>query len=253
MQAPDSSRRTRYWRSFSLRAFFCVVTLICIATGWWVAATKRQKEVADWIASFDRTPYYSYRLNAAGRPARDAETPLRKWITNRFGVDSVYSIRSVHLDNRPVKDISLLSRLHDLRHVELDTCGLTDISPIAGLRKLEVVSIIGNDVSDISAMENLTNLRVLSAMRTPVKDIAPLKRLTKLEVLELTDTQIDDISPLTDLSSLTHLNISRTNVTDIAPLASVKSLATLNVSGTKVTSDMVAKLQEQLPNCKITY
>ncbi len=110
-----------------------------------------------------RTPYYSYVLDAQGRPTRDADTPLRKWITNRFGVDSVYSIQRVNLDNRhAVKDITLLSRLSDLRHVELEECQLTDITPLAGLSKLEVISINRNEVRDISAIANLTNLRGVS-------------------------------------------------------------------------------------------
>ncbi len=133
MQDPSPTKRTSRWRTFSLRSFICVVTLVCVSIGWWVAATRRQKEVSDWIASFNRTPYYSYVLDAQGRPTRDADTPLRKWITNRFGVDSVYSIQRVHLDNRPaVKDITLLSRLNDLRHVELEGCQLTDITPHCG-------------------------------------------------------------------------------------------------------------------------
>ena len=254
MQDPNPTKRTSRWRTFSLRSFISVVTLVCIIIGWWVAATRRQKEVSDWIASFNRTPYYSYVLDAQGRPTRDADTPLRKWITNRFGVDSVYSIQRVHLDNRPaVKDITPLSRLNDLRHVELEECQLTDISPLAGLSKLEVISINRNEVRDISAIANLTNLRVFSAMETPIKDITPLQRLTRLEVLELMNTEIVDVSPLANLTSLTYLGIGQTKVVDIAPLASLKSLATLNLSGTQVTPEMRAKLQLRLPNCKIIY
>ncbi len=172
MQDTSPTKRTSRWRTFSLRSFICVVTLVCVSIGWWVAATEDRKRFSDWIVSFNRTPYYSYVLDAQGRPTRDADTPLRKWITNRFGVDSVYSIQRVHLDDRPaVKDITLLSRLNDLRHVELEGCQLTDITPLAGLSKLEVISINRNEVRDISAIANLTKLRVFSAMETPIKNI----------------------------------------------------------------------------------
>ena len=253
MQNRKQRKRTSRWRTFSLRTFICVVTVVGVTAGWWISATQRQKEVADWIASFNRTPYYSYVLDAQGRPTLDAETPLRKWISNQFGVDSVYSIRRVHLDNRPeVKDITLLSRLHDLRHAELAECQLTDITPLGGLSKLEVISINRNEVSDISPIAGLSNLRAFSAMETPVRDITPLQRLTKLEVLELMNTEIDDVSPLANLDSLSYLGISQTRVVDISPLATLKNLEELNVSGTQVSPEMLDELQLQLPNCKIT-
>ena len=82
------------WRSFSLRTLLVGVTVLCVWLAWWLSAAKKQREVADWVRSFNCIPYYSYQVDARGWPdPNDLQSPIPKWLEDRLGVDFFYSIQ----------------------------------------------------------------------------------------------------------------------------------------------------------------
>lgn len=249
----EQEPRQRYrWLAFSLRSLLLATTAFGIWLAWLIAAAERQKEVAEWVRSFNRTPDYSYELNASGSPPLNPELPIPQWLENRLGVDYVASIKRVHLDNRPVKDITLLARLRDLRHCEMADCEIKDLSPLAGLRRLEVLSISSNPIRDLSPLSNLKQLRLFAAMDTEITDLTALGSLPRLDTVILRNSPVRDLAPLAEHPTLVNLNLSQTEVTSLAPLRSIKTLQSLDISGTKVAQEEVSALQDSLPNCKIT-
>ena len=94
---------------------------------------------------------------------------------------------------------------------------------------------------------------VVSLSNTQVVDLAPISKLTRLQGLELNNTPVSDLTPLASLKNLWQLLLHGTQVRDVTPLASLKNLEVLNLSDTLVSEEQVKKLQQALPNCKITW
>jgi len=115
-------------------------------------------------------------------------------------------------------------------------------------------------VSNDAAMEHLNGLPRLSAVvcDTRVTDVGleQLKGLTQLrelylEYLDVTDIGLEHLKALTQLQAL---YLSGTRVTDagLDHLKALTQLRKLTVEDTRVTDQGVKKLQQNLPNCKIT-
>lgn len=242
----------RRFQRFSLRAVMILITVLCILLAYPIPRARRQKEVADWVRSFGRTPYYSYQLDPRGNYAQDLAPWGPTWLRQLIGIDFFYSIRMVHLDDKKLKDIALLARLDSLSHVELESCDLTTIEPLKELTRLEVVSINKNAIADLTPIENSRSLHLLSASSTDVSDLSPLRRLPNLKSLYLRRSKVDDLTALDNHPSLQTLDISQTMVKDLRPLRSVATLVNLDISGTSVTDADVTALQEALPKLIIT-
>ena len=85
---------------------------------------------------------------------------------------------------------------------------------------------------------------------------AMLMILTNLHTLELSDTQVTDagLEYLKGMNELQSLGLAFTKVTDagLEHLKGLKSLQSLELPYTNVTDEGVKKLQQALPECKIT-
>ena len=77
-----------------------------------------------------------------------------------------------------------------------------------------------------------------------------------LNVMKFTQRDVAQamLLALKDLPDLRALDLSQVpvNDSDLENVAPLKELRQLDISDTKVTADGVAKLQQALPNCKIT-
>jgi len=247
----ERKKKSRRWFSFSLRTALVLLTCFGIWLGWFVPRVQKQKRAVEWIRSFERQPYYSFQFNTAGF-FTNGSPDVPQWLTSTFGIDCFYSIQMIHLDDRPVGDISPVASLHYLRHFELTTGGISDLTPLQNLSRLEHLSVSQNPIDDISALARLKNLKRFYAFNTKIHDLEPLRSLPALENVALFRTEITDLSPLADHRKLAVLNISETNVSDIAPLRTCTALVDLDLSRTKVPAADIDALQELLPNCKIT-
>ena len=220
---------------------------------WYFQRAKEQQEVAEWIRSVNRTAVYDSEIDAAGQWNRNAKSIVAPWLIDLLGKDFFSTVVLVHLDDRPIGDISKIANLRYLKHFELSNGQINDISPLQNLVELEHISISRNPISDISALAHLPKLKRLIAYQTEIDDLTALRELKELQVVWLADTEITNLSPLSDLPNLNTLNISGTAVNDLSPLFGLNSLVEVDVSNTDVTKEDVEELQKHLPSCKIKY
>jgi hypothetical protein len=140
----------------------------------------------------------------------------------------------------------------------LDDPGSRD-DPVSVL-EVTSVSFEVTDQTDagLEYLKDLPELEFLGLSYTRVTDagLEHLKDLPKLRVLWISHTQVTDagLEHLKNLTEIENLDLSFTQVTD-AGLEHLKDLPKLTVLwliGTQVTDEGVKKLQQALPNCKIT-
>ena len=145
----------------------------------------------------------------------------------------------------------------DLNGTKVTDAGLEYLTGMIQLRELELNETKVTDAG-LKHLTGLTHLQQLGLNGTKVTDagLEHLKGLTHLLALRLDGTKITDagLEHLEGLTQLGELYLTSTKVTD-AGLEHLKGLAQLKIlqlAGTPVTDEGVKKLQQALPNCKIS-
>ncbi len=111
--------------------------------------------------------------------------------------------------------------------------------------------------SDLEPLSSLTDLVWLDLNDTPVGDdgLVHLAGLSRLKRLRLDETQITDtgLAHLSGMTGLQQLNLYKSQITDagLVYLTALTNLEELNLQRTQVTAEGAAKLQKELPKCKI--
>ena len=127
------------------------------------------------------------------------------------------------------------------------------------LTKVKYVDLGHNtNMKDISFLSYMPNLEIAILSGSPITDLSPLKNLKKLEFLEIAWCGwVSDISPLAGCTGLKHLNLGHTRVKDLSPLKNLSleqlSYVASGARGNNLTEADWAKIQQQHPNCWITY
>ena len=142
--------------------------------------------------------------------------------------------------------------------LELQGGGVLDLR---GLPKLEKISL-GNSLATDAALESLGEMKSLTDLDLTGHEITDaglthLRNKPKLKRLRLLWQPITDagLAQLTVLTGLEDLDLCKTRITDagLEHLEGLAALKQLNLNLTRVTADGVKKLQQALPNCKITW
>ncbi len=176
-------------------------------------------------------------------------------------------LQSLNLEGTRVTDAGLkhLKGLTQLKSLNLLLTKISDagLEHLKGLTKLQMLGLDVTNVTGLQHLEELPQLRRLDLGRTGVTDagLVHLKGSTKLETLNLYCTKVTDAG-LTNLKGLTQLQSLHlgddmgegAQITDagLEHLKGLTKLKTLSLPGTQVTDSGVKKLQQTLPNCKIT-
>ena len=63
----NQPKRKRRFFSYSLRGLFIVVTILCVALGYWSHRANRQQAVVKWVKENGGAVYYDYELDEEGR------------------------------------------------------------------------------------------------------------------------------------------------------------------------------------------
>ena len=235
-QKPNPKRR---WLTYSLRSFFLVVTIACVAFGFWASSAAKQKAAVEWVKANGGTVYYDFELDDDDEPPEwSGKTPIRpypKWAATVLGDDYFANVVSVQMHSSDLKEIEPLAALNQLKVLDIIFAQVSDLTPLANLANLEILSIDGTQVSDLTPLAKLTRLKCLKISGMQVVDLTPLARLTRLKLLWIYNMPVNDLTPLNGLTSLQEVIMLDTRVSDLTPFAKLIHLEILSISGTKVT------------------
>ncbi len=155
--------RTRFLR-ISLRTFFVVLTVVCVAGGWWVNRAVRQQRAVRWVQAHGGNVNYwkaSWTTNE-----RLQELGLLDYFCSVFMVE-VGSVINELQDLRPLADLPHLTELR------LRGCR-GDLKPLSRLRSLRLLSVEYSEIHDLTPLTSLTEVRDLRLdLKHPV-DLAAL-------------------------------------------------------------------------------
>lgn len=115
---PDTKqkpKRRRRWLRYSLRTLLVVITISCIALGYWAHRAGRQKAVVKWVKK--NGGYVTYDFEFDGINIKPEPDP--GLLQGILGEDYFYTVISVNLDNSEIKDVSRLTQLTRLFYVSL--------------------------------------------------------------------------------------------------------------------------------------
>lgn len=84
-----------------------------------------------------------------------------------------------------------------------------------------------------------------------MKDI--IQNIIKINQLSLSDIQISDVSALVKLTNLTELRLTDNQISDVSALAMLTNLTWLYLPSNPIAQSDMAWLQQQLPNCSISF
>ncbi|MGA2254799.1 MAG: hypothetical protein ABSG53_09070 [Thermoguttaceae bacterium] len=245
---------------FRIRSLLVLAVVVAVPCSWLTMEmrdAKRERVAATAIQEFAE-----YRTVEWSEPSEPA------WLRTLLGDDlfrhvervTVFDTRSgLRITNTGLEQLESLKQLRSFQFcsIQFTDAGLAHIK---GLKQLHEVDIQGTQITDagLEHLKGLTQLQMLLLTHTKVTSagLAHIKRLSRMQILYLQETQITDVGlvNLKGLSQLQRLDLADTCVTDagLDYLKGLSQLMWLRVSATRVTDEGVRKLQEALPNCKIT-
>lgn len=197
-------------------------------------SAKTQKEAVEAIQRSAGLVFYDYQIGAPGVVVRNSGPPGPAALRSLLGDDFVAVVIEASLGNGGIEQVGRLPHLRRLN-----------------------ISVPIKD-ADLVHVEGLSELRELDLGGLSITDagLEHLRFLKQLQYLGIWGTKVTNagLRHLKALSELRRLNLSDTRVTDagLQYVMQLPQLQELDLTSTKVTDEGVAKLQQTLPNCKIT-
>jgi Leucine-rich repeat (LRR) protein len=169
------------------------------------------------------------------------------------------NLHEMSIGDNFVKELQVLK---DLESLGLSYTAITDsaMEYISQLKNLSELDLHGTAITD-SGLAYVAQLKKLSGLylyETAITDegMVHLKGLTELQNLALNKTSVGDdgLKELQDLKNLEILFLGETSITDLGLeyVAKFSKLSRLDVSRTAVTKAGMERLQESLPDCRVS-
>ena len=96
MTTAHTKLKRRFVR-FSLRTLLLFMLVVCVALGWKVERTRKQRDTVAWVHQMGGSVVYDYEVDDNGRRVPNAEPPGRKWLRNLLGIDYFDDVVEVDL------------------------------------------------------------------------------------------------------------------------------------------------------------
>ena len=234
---------TFHWKfQFGVRSILLLVGTFTVVCGVLTIELRRARTQRTSIESIGGAVFvhYNWQVDSAGLPVREGRPPAPEWLRNLLGDDFFGDVVMLYLYKTKLSDAEMkcLNGMPYLESLELSDTLVTDagLRSVQGLVRLKSLTLNNTRITDVG-LENLTGL-------------------PKLRSLSLASTRITDaaLAHLDEFKHLDALNLSDTEITDfgLESLYRLPQLHVLYLGGTAVTDAGVAKLQKELPNCKIS-
>jgi hypothetical protein len=213
-------RPSRRCLRFSLRSALIAMTIAGIWFGYLVSETRRQQGIQETVERAGGWVYWDYEIDRSkswiGFFPTNPSPPGPYWLRRIAGDNFLARVERVYIQDGTAKD------------------------------------------SDLAMLDGATSIRWLSIGGTSKgvtdKGVQHLEGLHSLENLGLSNTGItnDALVHVRRMKGLRKLQLSGTNITDegLVELYGLKNLELLTL-GPHVTPAGIARIREQLPNCKV--
>lgn len=142
-------------------------------------------------------------------------------------------------NNTGIKVLSGVEHLVNLRSIHMSDNPISDISPLASLSKLYDVQFYNDRVVDVSALANKPDLWGLGLGNNYIEDISTITNVPKLAWVDIYSNNITDFSIVRQWPTLNALWVSGNPFTDVSPIADVKGLRRLQLESNGI-DDMSA-------------
>jgi hypothetical protein len=222
---------------FSIRSLLVLVVVVAVPCSWMAVERERAKTQKEAVEAIQRSAglvFYDYQIGAPGVVVRNSGPPGPAALRSLLGDDFFAVVIEASLGNGGIEQVGRLPHLRRLN-----------------------ISVPIKD-ADLVHVEGLSELRELDLGGLSITDagLEHLRFLKQLQYLGIWGTKVTNagLRHLKALSELRRLNLSDTRVTDagLQYVMGLPQLQELDLTSTKVTGEGVAKLQQTLPNCKIT-
>ncbi len=220
---------------FSLRSLLLLVVVVALPCSWLGVEMKKARNQRDAYDKVIQLGSYYYEFENLADP-----TP--KWLVELLGERFFVDVEDIGI---PIgaeisdDDLVCLDRLPKLKLLAISYSQITDsgLQHLDRLHELQELFAPGCGITD----EGLRHLQGL----------AKLKSLTLTHNWDITDAGLEHVKGLVNLQTL-ELRGIKVSDAGLERLKGLTRLEKLDVRGTMVTDAGVAKLQQALPNCKIT-
>ncbi len=220
----SKSRSSRRWFQFSLRTLLVLVTIGCLAGGWWINRAFQQR------AAVRR--FYQLTANRQDQHGDSLTTMGYRY----QGKDEYY---------KPI----VPKWLHWLRDMIGEEC----FGEVTGVQLLDTPAT-NDDLKHLAVLPSVERIW-LSSTKVDDAGMPLLKVCPKLKYLVLNDIALTDegIFHLTAFQDLEGLSLNGTKITDagLVHLARLPRLKELWLRNTAITDAGYQKLQAALPQCQI--
>jgi hypothetical protein len=266
-KASAALKPKRRWFQYRLRTLLLLMTVVAVWMGFWADRARRQEQAVNKVQELGGHLAFAFQFDSQGNWKKNPKPKAPAWVRNAIGEHYFLSVTILNFDegSDPTdEDLTVLRDLPDLRELTLmNGRRITDqgLMNISELKQLRVLALNGTGITG-SGLRHIRSCRELEGLTlddTPLTDqgLAHLEQLPKLEWLHLSNTKVTDkgLTHLTHLESLEDLQIRNTNVTDegLEYLAKLTRLKCVLLGGTRVTSEGCARLQQALPNCRVSH
>jgi Leucine-rich repeat (LRR) protein len=156
-------------------------------------------------------------------------------ISNIKGVEFLFNVVSVALDDNLITDITPMKDLVEITNLELFRNDISDMSPVSNMSKLNRFHIGGNSISSLEPLRHLTELVILDANDNNISSLEPVEGHSLYTWFTVAGNPITDISLIVNFPALQTLNISHTNISDISPVQDKTTLFHLDMAELQLT------------------
>ena len=219
---------------FSLRTAFIATTVLCIALGWHLHATRRQQQAVEAIRETGGWVAYDYAWKDGGW-VKGGKSWAPAWLTSALGEDALHRVVAVNAS-------ALFHSAHD-EHGHYYGPDPDAVMPgelwqaIASLRSTQWLCLNARSLSD----DELRHLRGL-----------PCLTELKMEAVPIDGSGLEH---LVSVPNLRDLNLSRIHLKDEHAhwLPQMKQLRVLGLNDSTISPPVAAELQQKMPLCKQYY
>lgn len=140
-------------------------------------------------------------------------------ITTLSGVEHLKNLKTVHLSDNQISDLTPLRDCEHLYDVRLYNASVSDVSPLANKTELWGIGLGNNFIKDFSTMTNVPKLGWADIYSNLIEDVSFIEQWPNCGSIWLSGNPFTDVSPLARATWLDRLQLENNAISDMSPFA----------------------------------